>query len=150
MDIELLQSLEGLAAAMEDTKLLMSDQAEQLCLRIANHFGFPYTSLWWWEHLPKDAKAFSYNGTEGLDQLLEMLPDASMPALMFATDDEPAPWPCVSGSCDSLVRIIREQRFFEYFIVDPQLKWIVFDTHHNVLIAFGDGLRGDVQQNFPV
>lgn len=72
--------------------------------------------------------------------LRQIVPDLSEPPLLFVTDDEPPPWPCVVAPIPVLVDMLREQRFFEYFIVDPRFQWVIFDTHHNALVGFGQGL----------
>lgn len=53
---------------------------------------------------------------------------------MFITDDSQPPWICIRGEKDLLIELLREHRFFEYFVVDMEAKWIIFDTHHDVIM----------------
>ena len=57
---------------------------------------------------------------------------------LIVTDDEYGPWPVFQGCRVDIMRLIYEQRFFEYILSDEELKWAVFDTHHNRLFVVGD------------
>jgi len=141
MDDELVKSIRDYVFASREVMALDDDKAEKLRLLVADRFNLPRNHVWWWESLPKAAVCLSYGGgDEGLERLSTVLP-AGASLRLFATDDSLPPWPCVCGTSTALIDMLREQRFFEYFIVDPELNWIVFDTHHNVLMAYGHGLR---------
>lgn len=140
MDLELFQTITAHASTSPEIRVLDTEEAEQLSHLVAERFGFPLDRIWWWEVLPDDAVAVPYEGQQGLDRLLEVLP-YQKELLLFVTDDMLPPWPCVSGTSMALVNMLRELRFFEYFVVDSELKWIVFDNHHNVLFALGRPLH---------
>jgi hypothetical protein len=143
MDAELLKSLSDYTQENSRVTVLPADETSELATQVARHFGFSMNGRWWWEELPKaGATSISYtSGEDGLGALLKVIPEASQHVLLFVTDDEPPPWPCIGGAVGPLVAMLRQQRFFEYFIVDSTMQWIVFDTHHNQLIVFGEGLR---------
>lgn len=107
--------------------------------RIADRFGFSRTGLWWWEAVPRDAKVVRHGYTnDGLELLLSIIPGGAEALYLFVTDDAAPPWRCVCGTASDLVAMLRELPFFEFFIVDRGTNWIVFDTHHNVIVTVGE------------
>jgi hypothetical protein len=140
MDTDLFDAIKDYASNHQEVKVLDPDEAERLRNLVADHFCFPKDGIWWWQSAPGSSMMIPYEGTDGLERLLGILRDIGAPAYLFITDDEPAPWPCVSGHPHALVDMVREQRFFEYFVVDPEMKWIIFDTHHNSLVCYGNVL----------
>jgi len=96
--------------------------------------------VWWWEGLPDQAMRVPYADQEGLHIVLKIISETSDRLILFVTDDSCAPWMCVSGTASGLVDMLREQRFFEYFIVNSTMDWILFDTHHNSIVILGEGL----------
>ena len=136
MDTQLINSIKKHASTSATLRLLEPHEADQLRISVANRFGFPETLVWWWETLPNDATHLSYSDDNGFDKLRQILSTKSGPLCLFVTDDEPPPWPCITGPIEPLIRLLKEERFFEYFIVDHNLDWILFDTHHNKLILW--------------
>jgi hypothetical protein len=57
---------------------------------------------------------------------------------LVITDDELPPWVVVSGAWNGVRHLLSEARFFEFFVVNTSLRWIVFDTHDNRLVVGGD------------
>lgn len=58
-------------------------------------------------------------------------------AWLFASDDNFPPWPVFVGRPSDLSVVIAECRYFEYAVASPALDWIIFENHHNSLIAAG-------------
>ena len=141
MDVELLQSIEHYIAQHPGLRLVATEEGDHLCKQVAARFNFPEGRNWWWDSLPQGTFSCAYSGDESFDKLRELLPNGSVPMFMFVTDDEPPPWQGIAGGKDDLIELLREQRFFEYWIAGGEGRWIVFDTHHNTLLAAGDGLR---------
>lgn len=143
MDSELMAGIDEFVSANPVVRRLEQAQADDLASRVAERFGFVQAKRWWWETTVKPLFTVTYSGEEGLKLLLELIPDLEQTVFMFATDDETPPWPCIAAPAPVLVDLLREQRFFEYFVLDPELRWVVFDTHHNMLVGFGEGLSPD-------
>ena len=142
MDSELIRELTNFAAERPAVSVLAQNEADELRLRVANRFGFKDGQVWWWDNLPHGVRSLSYAAEAGgLSQLARMLPETGAPLFLFVTDDEPPPWPCIVGPGPALAEMLGSQRFFEYFIVNGDAEWILFDTHHNALLSLGNGLR---------
>jgi hypothetical protein len=140
MDHELAKSLRTYCAAHSKLAILEIEETNSLRVTIARRFGFELEQIWWWEHVPREHVCVSYTNQDGLDFLASTLSATTDPLLLFVTDDNPAPWMCISGDGNSLIEMLREQRFFEYFIVNRDLGWVLFDTHQNAMMLVGDGL----------
>ena len=56
---------------------------------------------------------------------------------LVPTDDESPPWPVFTGSIFYVIELLKEIRFFEYFLTDKNGTWVIFDTHHNTLVVTG-------------
>lgn len=134
MDAELLENLRTYLSAYPEMDLLASAESEAVRRSIAGRFGFSTEQLWWWHDLPSRAVSVEYGSADGLDIVSEMIPDALAPLCMFVTDDSRPPWICICGRKEMLIKLLREHRFFEYFVVDMEVNWILFDTHHNVVM----------------
>jgi hypothetical protein len=103
---------------------------------IARRFVDKEESVWWWESLKCDSVTLPYGDSDGLALLGELLFAERMIRLVV-TDDEPRPWPVFEGEAQTILELLRELRFFEYFIASEDCRWVVFDTHHNALVAAG-------------
>jgi len=108
---------------------------------VAKRFDIVFDSPWSWESLLGTARVVSYGRADGLARLVELLPNSGADSILFVTDEEPPPWPCFVAPASALTDLLREQRMCEFCLVDAGMSWIVFDNHHNALIALGSGLR---------
>ncbi|HLL53150.1 MAG TPA: DUF6756 family protein [Myxococcaceae bacterium] len=140
MDTELATAISTYVATKPEIRLLKDGEAELVRTEVARRFEFSDQQAWWWEHVPSPVKSLAYSDGEGLRLLSTVLPAETQRAYLFVTDDDPPPWLCVSGPPHALLELVAQQRFFEFFIVDEGMTWIVFDTHHNTLVGHGESL----------
>jgi hypothetical protein len=138
LDPELLAQIQAYVAANARLAMVAQEKANVLRERVADRFQFPESHLLWWECLPQSAEAIDYEGEDGLMRLSNLLKGEQGEWQLFVTDNEPPPWPCVVGPPMELIEMVREQRFFEYFLVDKDLRRVIFDTHHNTLVVYPD------------
>lgn len=132
------QSIRAYVDAHPAVTMLPVDEAERLRLAVAQAFSFPAARRWWWECVPATAVSTEYPGDDvssWRDRMLEVLPADGQTLWLFVTGDELPPWSCVTGSRDSLIDMIMQLPYVEYFIVNRQHTRILFDTHHNCLVV---------------
>lgn len=141
MDADLISDLGRAINQYPQVCPLSNDAAEILHQRVAKCFGFSTTSSWWWAHMRLPTKSFAYGQSDSLTIIQSSLPSDTSEVFLFVTDDNPPPWPCLSGPIEDLILVLRDLRFVECFFVDASLTWILFDTHENVVIGSGDSLR---------
>jgi hypothetical protein len=135
---ELVQSIRAYVNRHPALTVLRAEEAERLRLAVAQSFELPAARCWWWECIPASHAFVDYPSGDvsaWRDRMQEMLSADDQPLWLFVTDDELPPWICVTGSRDSLIEMLMELPYVEYFIVNQQLSRILFDTHHNRLIA---------------
>lgn len=126
-------------------RLLPPAEAERKIYMVQERFVAEPTARWWWDSLRKDLSVVTTNPIhQGYRYLPSLCPD--MEAWLFASDDEFAPWPVFSGTPSVFSAIIGECHYFEYAIASPSLDWIIFDNHHNILIATGEPVASRLQK----
>jgi len=133
----LLQEIMVAVATRADVKALDVLDAAQVVDRAATAFGADRRRVWWWETLGKETYAVQYGSDVPFPKIREFFRGRGDRFHLAVTNDRPPPWLVLQGSLDSLLYVISECRFFEYFIVDEAFSLIVFDNHHNYLV-FGE------------
>jgi len=76
-------------------------------------------------------------GADGLAVVLDILGGSSVQVLVI-TDEDSAPWQALRGTLSDLVDVLRHLPFVEYFLVDESFERIVFETHHQCIVAAGE------------
>ena len=136
VDRDLLDELGDAASAIPGLRRLSDADAVGLQALVGESFVRDTACVWWWTSIHGPSKSVDYGDADGLEVLAELVePDSQ--AVLFVTDDEPGPWPAVRGRVGDLMAMLGEMRVFEFFLVDPDRKWIVFDTHENRLVLAG-------------
>lgn len=136
IDDELLRGIRKFIACKKDFTELNKRDALEAINCIAKKFIIDRSKKWWWTDLTQDSVKIEYGESDGL-LFIEELVNKDTEVLFFITDDEPEPWPVFQGKLSTVIEIIAEQRFFEYFLTDKDYSWIIFDTHHNSFIIGG-------------
>jgi hypothetical protein len=116
--------------------VLTAQETSTLIQGIAQSLAMGPPQKWWWAGLAS-SRAIPYEDGKGLDVVARIAAIASGPLFLVATDDEPPPWIALSGPLSSLRQLLEQARYFEFFIVDSTMRWIVFDTHHNEVVVYG-------------
>lgn len=137
IDDSLVMELAAAARANSGITLLTADASERLLVRVAARFRVDTRRLWWWEGTP-NARTVPFSEASEVDQLRELLSGQAGQLTLVVTDDESPPWVALEGTLSALVLLLEETRHFEFFIVDRDLNWIVFDTHHCEFVVAGD------------
>jgi hypothetical protein len=140
MDISLLEDIKKtIREEKMQCNFVADDQATQLIQNLAAKFSFDTNQLFIWSN--KDVSEI-YNYEEdpsSWEPLMQNLLTKFDDQLFLAvTDEEFFPWDVLNCSKDSFIKLLREQRYFEYFIFDFSFACVLFDTHDNSLILFED------------
>lgn len=133
---DLLQELRSSLPQFPSLRELDAQTADELVERIAGRYISDPDMIWWWGSLSKPSTTIDYGEAVSLDIIRRLLPgDAD--ALLIVTDDVAPPWPVFAGKLKSLLEYLGEQAHLEYILTDPDLSWLLFDTHHNTLVLLG-------------
>ena len=101
---------------------------------LANIFSFDLSNKYLWEDAyikEKIAYADSYEWEVSLSALLKSFSER---IYLVVTDDDFYPWAVFNCKAESIVDILKEQQYFEFFIFDKSMNYILFDTHANELL----------------
>lgn len=134
MDSGLIDELNAACVAVGGVKRLLPAEESTLIDRIARDFIQNPSMIRWWASLRFKSVRFPYGHGSPWDELQRVLADWKT-ATLVVTDDEAPPWPAYRGSCSAIVEVLQNCRFFEYFLVAPDVSMVVFDTHMNDLIT---------------
>jgi hypothetical protein len=113
-----------------------ADDASLVLELIQDTFIEPLAGQWWWEPLRGESVVIHYGDNDGLSVVLDLI-GKSESVFLIPTDDESPPWPVFVGNIDKIIDLLRNLRFFEYFLMDKNGIWAVFDTHDNSLVVIG-------------
>lgn len=136
IDEELLAELEVAVREVGGIHSLSEGEAAACVNELANVFVTDSKCQWWWESLKKPSKHIAYESNDGL-AILATLIEQESPVVLVVTDDSLPPWPVYLGSMEGVIAVLRECRFFEFFLAAPDGSWMVFDTHMNELVVTG-------------
>ncbi len=118
---------------------LATNQSEQLLGDVATFIRCDRPSdRWWWRSASKDAFVISYDDKGVVfGNFWNELFDQNSAVYMSVTDSFTPPWPVFRGRLGTCLTCVLDSPHAEFFIFDKELSWLVFDTHHNSLHAFG-------------
>lgn len=136
IDEGLVAELSAICAADPRLVYLSAEATDDLLARVAARFRVDTSRLWWWEGIP-NARSVPYAEGQGLSELARLVVDPDGDLTLVVTGDEPPPWLGIAGPLPALLQLLNETPHFEFFVVDNELNWIVFDTHHDELVVSG-------------
>lgn len=129
-----LEAIDTLGIAAQ-VRRIVEPERSQLLNRVAATFLQKPNVTFWWSHLIVPWS--SWPAESGFTYLPRLAPDPTAPCWLITglTDDEKGVFECPAAVTPDL---IGECPGFEYALVDPDLKWMVIENHHDILIAAGD------------
>jgi hypothetical protein len=110
-------------------------EAAHLALRVGAVFTRDGPNSWMWSSLKTPSVASEYGEGDGLESLALLLGNSVETVYVALTDDSAPPWITISGQLQLVLELLSELPWMEYFICDEICSWIIFDTHHNCLVA---------------
>ena len=131
----LLDSLRNIAKKMPSVVEYKSDSTA-LCEELCTKYFAKRDAVWPWSEMRATYRTISY-AERDVFGLLETWFKADESALLYVSDEKPAPWPVFEGKAHDLLGLVKEQPFFEYILTPVSQDGMVFDTHHNTLVVAG-------------
>ncbi len=138
MDKSLIEDIEKtISREKMQCNFIADDQAAQLIQTLAAKFSFDTNQLFMWSNR-KFSEAHSYQGDPNRwEPLMEaLLGKFNEQLFLVVTDEEYFPWNVLKCSKDACIKLLKAQRYFEYFIFDASMGFVLFDTHDNSFILF--------------
>lgn len=121
-------------------RLVAADAANDLLDKVARIHVSDACTRYWWSSLKHQAEATEYGSDtaswrHAFDRHVQKMGGEEDELLLAITDDEDRPWPVIAVAKDRLLNLLLELPFFEYFVFEKSCNHVVFDTHHNTLVA---------------
>ncbi len=135
-DENLIEEVRGLLSTTDGARELNADEEAEVIQGVRDRFVIDEDVRWWWTSVKPESVTLHYGDANGLDSLRRLLPSGEVVRLAI-TDDHFAPWPVIEGDVPSLLGLLGELSFFEFFVTSRTCDWVIFDTHHNDLVVAG-------------
>ena len=137
MDTELVEELRKTIDKLGSINELNEEDSKSLVDDLAVQYIADRNLVWWWEGLLDKPVVINYGDSLGWDYIVKLVRSPDQNVYLVATDDNAEPWEVFEGSLAAVVMLLENMWRFEYIIVDVNLSWIIFDTHHNSLVVAG-------------
>lgn len=131
-----LAEIRALLAQFPAIRELDAQEADAFTQRIAQRYVDDADKIWWWDSLSQPSTTIEYGEALSLEIIGRLLAADSV-AMLLVTDDREPPWPLFTGTVKHLLEYLGEMWTTEYILADPDLNWLLFDTHHNELVLLG-------------
>ncbi len=121
-------------------RLIAPNAANDLLHQVASMHVFDACARYWWSSLKHQAETTEYGSDtdvwrHAFDEHVQKMGGEGGGVFLAITDDEDRPWPVIVVPKDRLIHLLLELPFFEYFVFEKSCDRVVFDTHHNTLVA---------------
>ena len=127
-------------ALSERVSRVNDPERAQLIGRVASAFLVRPGVLFWWEHLKVPSGVWQTE--HGYMHLARLALDPQKPCWLITgltdADENKGVFLCTPELASAL---IGECPAFEYALVDPDLRWMVIENHHDVLVAVGEAIE---------
>lgn len=137
MPTELLDEIRRLLKGNGTIQELDEVRAGNVIDTVANKFIMNRSKVWWWQGLQTKPVVVEYGDNLSWPLVKQIVGNNKQIIYLFVTDDDPEPWPVLSGPLDEIGNLIANLWRTEYFLVDENFTWLLFDTHHNTLVVSG-------------
>lgn len=89
--------------------------------------------IWLWDSIKEPYT--SYQPENGIEELKFLLSESD--SYWFIASDEDGKYWVLEGSGKAIVSALFETRYFEYYITDKELSWLICENHHGVMVLKG-------------
>ncbi len=137
---EVKEAIKILELGEDDIRLLNSKDRSQVFDKCFSHFVKPNNKPWWWEDFRQDN--FIISGfEEPYKHLINIIPNIQEKVWLITEDDGKVRFQIYECRPEILTKLIGECYGFEYYIINKEMKWLICENHHGILIGIGENLK---------
>ena len=122
---------------IKDIEFLRMNDWQWIIDKLANEFlshgKQSLERIWLWDSIKEPYT--SYQPEDGVEELKSLL-DQSESYWFIASDEDGKYW-VLEGTGKAIVNVLSETRYFEYYITNKNISWLVCENHHGVMIIKG-------------
>ncbi|WP_444914642.1 DUF6756 family protein [Microbulbifer sp. TRSA007] len=89
--------------------------------------------IWLWDSIKEPFT--SYQPGNGIKELNSLLSESD--SYWFIASDEDGKYWVLEGTGKAIVRVLSETRYFEYYITNKEISWLICENHHGVMVLKG-------------
>lgn len=124
---ENIQGLEFLR--MNDWQWIM----DKLAGTFLSHGKQSLDRIWLWDSIKEPYT--SYQTNDGIDELNSLLSQSG--TYWFIVSDEDGKYWILDGTGKAIIKTLSATRYFEYYITNKEISWLVCENHHGVMVLKG-------------
>ena len=135
MDSELLDEFNSVLRSKDFDSIneLSDSELSDIQVSIKNKFKVDVNRVWCWDSIGVQSKTVEYGEKDGLIEIKNFF-GGDINVKIVVTDEETPPWFGFKGKLFDILDVLRNVRYTEFFLINDNCSWIIFDTHHNSLV----------------
>jgi len=130
------RAIQALGFTSERFRRLLPDEAQRVYELALRHFVPRGQPRWWWEHFPTST-AVHFTDGHGWQHLTQIAPKAEERVWFIAEDFVAPEYSVWEANVRDIQALIGECYGFEFYVIQQELRWLVCQNHHNVVVAVG-------------
>jgi hypothetical protein len=140
---EIQRAIQRLGLNDSDIRLLPDEVGRPVFNAVVLHFVASGNRRWWWEDFRFPSTSIRFSDQKGFERIGEVVPNKREKVWFIAEDDQMPFYPVYEATPEAIQAVIGECYGFEYYLVAQDLRWLICENHHDVLIAIG----AEVEEN---
>ncbi|WMS86585.1 DUF6756 family protein [Pleionea litopenaei] len=106
---------------------------DKLAENFLSHGKQSLERIWLWEAIEEPYA--SYQPDDGIEELNSLLCHSD--TYWFIASDEDGKYWVLEGTGEAIVSVLSETRYFEYYITNKEISWLICENHHGVMVLKG-------------
>jgi len=107
--------------------------SEKLAAKFLSHGKRSLDKIWIWDAIKEPYT--SYQPKDGIEELKSFLSESDF--YWFIASDEDGKYWVLEGTGRSIVSVLSETRYFEYYVANKDISWLICENHHGVMVIKG-------------
>lgn len=106
---------------------------DKLANNFLSHGKKSLDRIWLWDSIREPYT--SYQPKDGVEEMSSFLSETD--SYWFIASDEDGKYWVLRGTGKSIVSALSETRYFEYYITNKEITWLICENHHGVIVLKG-------------
>lgn len=123
-----------------DCTLLCDEDAQEFLKGLADSMCITKEQYWWWDEARQGKAYLPFEGLEfaAWERMLRRLVPTDRGVLVITDELLVREWVILGLAFDQVPKVLGELPPTEFFLADESMSWILFETHHDSFVGFGE------------